>query len=316
MARLAFPRRRGRGRSLDDGAGAVSGGPIGDRLPASGDARFGLCRAPFGSMYFDQFGRVRMCCQNTVSLMGDIATQSIREIWDSGVAQGLRDDLAGGVYPPGCEICVWMDTTDVPEMVFARTFDELEPVGPPYRWPAQMEFSISNACNLQCVMCSGEFSSAIRAHRERLPALAMPYGEAFFEELVEFLAHLDTVKVLGGEPFLSVESMRVMELAIEHSSAPVTVTTNATQWNDRVARLVDSGRLEMVVSLDGVSAEVYESIRVGASFDKVLANVDRMQAAAARHGRSFWLAHCLMTHNWFEFPTSCASRRTVTSVCP
>ena len=54
-------------------------------------------------------------------------------------------------------------------------------------WPKHIEFALSNTCNLQCVQCSGELSSAIRAQREHRPPLRSPYGDAFFDEIQEFL---------------------------------------------------------------------------------------------------------------------------------
>ncbi|MEZ5322660.1 MAG: radical SAM protein [Microthrixaceae bacterium] len=272
-----------------------------------------LCKAPMASMYFDNLGKVRACCQNSVSVMGDVTRQSLRQIWDGAEAASLRSALGTGTYPPGCELCRWMDASGNPDLVYARNFDDLSAVDDTWfvrrrrvlsrRWPQQMEFSISNACNLQCVMCSGEFSSAIRVHREHLPALPTVYGERFFAELAEFLPHLDRVKVLGGEPFLAPESLRLLDLLAGLARIPrISLTTNATQWNARVESILGRLPIDLVVSLDGVRPETYEAIRVGARLDVVLANLDRYRAAATARGRELWLAHCLMTHNWSEFP--------------
>ena len=65
-----------------------------------------------------------------------------------------------------------------------------------------MEFSISNVCNLECVMCNGNFSSAIRAHRDQLPPAKSVYSNAFDPVLRSILPHLFRAKFLGGEPFL------------------------------------------------------------------------------------------------------------------
>lgn len=54
-----------------------------------------------------------------------------------------------------------------------------------------------------------------------------------------------------------------------------------------------------VLSLDGITKGTYESIRVGADFDQVMANLDRFQAYSEEGTTS--LAHCLMTTNWWEF---------------
>ena len=45
------------------------------------------------------------------------------------------------------------------------------------QWPERLELALSNACNLQCVMCNGELSSSIRIHREHRTALPTVAGE-------------------------------------------------------------------------------------------------------------------------------------------
>lgn len=74
-----------------------------------------------------------------------------------------------------------------PDLAFLRWFAELPVEGPDPDWPRQMEFSVSNTCNLQCVMCNGEWSSSIRSQREGLPPLPKVYDDAFFDGLRDFL---------------------------------------------------------------------------------------------------------------------------------
>jgi MoaA/NifB/PqqE/SkfB family radical SAM enzyme len=260
------------------------------------------CYAPHASMYFDQFGNARACCQNTDVVMGNISEQTISEIWHGATTRVLRDVLKVGDYSQGCGFCQWQVDQGDDAIVFARTFDEHAVYEEHPRWPVQMEFSMTNSCNLQCVMCNGDWSSSIRAHREHRPPLPEVYGDAFFEELEEFLPHLRKANFLGGEPFLGREPLRVLGMLAELPSPPsVVVTTNGTQWSDRIDRICERLPMSVVVSLDGITKSTYESIRVGADFDVVMENLERFRAYAARHDTKLSLAHCLMRPNWTEF---------------
>jgi molybdenum cofactor biosynthesis enzyme MoaA len=264
--------------------------------------RWSACHAPTASLYFDQHGKVRACCQNTGHLLGDVTTTSLRAIWDGAAARDLRAALERDDLTLGCEFCAWQRDEVEPRSWFSGSFD-VAPVGPRRtpRWPRQMEFSLSNACNLQCTMCNGEWSSSIRSQREGLPPLPTVYDDAFFEQLAEFLPHLEEAHLLGGEPFLGREPLRVLEMLASLPRVPrVSITTNATIATARVLRLVEHLRPAIVASIDGGDAETYEAIRVGASFDEVIANVDRFRSILG--SPSVTIAHCLMVENWHRFP--------------
>jgi MoaA/NifB/PqqE/SkfB family radical SAM enzyme len=260
------------------------------------------CYAPTTSMYFDQFGNVRACCQNTGALLGNVTEQSLREIWDGARTASLRSALAEGDFGLGCGFCAWQVQQGDHEIVFARLFDEHPVTETDPQWPAQLEFSMTNSCNLQCVMCNGDWSSSIRTHRERRAPLPEVYGDTFFTQLAEFLPHLRKANFLGGEPFLGSEPLRAMSMLAELDDPPVVaVTTNGTQWSRRVEALCEALPISFVVSLDGASPETYESIRVGARFHDVVRNIDRFRSYAEVHGTTVSLAHCLMVPNWREF---------------
>ena len=251
-------------------------------------------------MYFDQLGKVRACCQNTGVYLGDVTEQSSREIWESADAERMRTALEADDYSAGCDFCEWQHREGNDAILFARQFDVLRPDERRPRWPRQMEFSLTNTCNLACTMCNGDWSSTIRAKREGRPPLPAVYGDDFFEQLAEFLPHLDEVEFLGGEPFLGKEPLRVMELLAALPDPPqVTVTTNGTIYTPRVERIVDALKPSIVISLDGITPETYDAIRVGAHLPDVLANLERFRAAVGHEFVS--LAHCLMTTNWHEY---------------
>jgi len=256
------------------------------------------CRAPGVALQFSFYGTVHACCQNGIYRIGDVRRQTLTEIWESDARREMGARLAVGDYPTGCEHCAIEHglghRLTTPAQAFDRFADGAE-------WPRQMEFTLSNRCNLECVHCNGDNSSTIRKHREGRPPMEMPYGEAFFEQLPPFLDHVEVVAFLGGEPFLAPEARRVWDLLLARDLHPeVQVTTNATIWNSKVERYVDDLRMHFAVSIDGATAETYEAIRGRARYDRVIAIRDLMLAASRRHGTYFQLNYCLLRANWHE----------------
>jgi molybdenum cofactor biosynthesis enzyme MoaA len=210
--------------------------------------------------------------------------------------------LAEGSYPAGCEGCEIQHTLGNRMSTPAQSFDRYT-VGD---WPSQMEFTLSNRCNLECVQCNGDVSSTIRARREKRPPLPVPYGEEFFAQLPPYLEHVELTAFLGGEPFLIPEARRVWDLLLDGGLRPeIHVTTNATVWNDRVERYVNDLAMGFAVSIDGATRETYEAIRVGARYDRVIEIRDRMLEASRRNGSYFQLNFCLLRANWHELAEFC-----------
>ena len=127
------------------------------------------------------------------------------------------------------------------------------------------------------------------------------YGPDFFDQLVPYLEHCDLADFVGGEPFLVREHHEIWNLMIDRGIRPrCSVTTNGTIWNDDVERVLESFDTDLRISIDGVTKETFERIRVGADFDGVMANLDRFVEYSQR--RSTWLAvsWCFLQQNWFE----------------
>jgi molybdenum cofactor biosynthesis enzyme MoaA len=209
--------------------------------------------------------------------------------------------LAADDFRLGCELCAVRYDMGSPETAYLQVFDDLpvEEARPP--WPVKLELALSNKCNLQCVMCNGELSSSIRIHREGRAPLPVVYDDRFFAELDEFLPHLRQIVFLGGEPFLGAEPRRLMERLMELELQPhCHVTTNGTQWNERVEAFVRSVPVHIAVSVDGYRAEVLESVRVGVDRDTVMTNVDRFREATRAEGKDLSLSFCLMRPTWGE----------------
>lgn len=264
------------------------------------------CYAAHTSLYFDTAGNVRVCCHNRSRLAGNISTQTITEIWNGEPIREIRRTLENDSFAAGCGFCEWQLADGNFANLSMRRWDHLPVSGQDPEWPVQMEFSVSNTCNLECVMCNGTASSTIRARREKLPPIPKPYGDAFFEELRGFLPHLSRAKFVGGAPFLQKECFRIWDMLIEDRvKLQCYVTTNGTQFNARVERVLEKLNFGISVSLDGYRPATIESIRVNAKYEVLMANVRRFRSYARALNTNFNLTYCLMRPNWEEFGDFC-----------
>lgn len=143
------------------------------------------------------------------------------------------------------------------------TFLQIEPVG---------------QCNLACVMCPVH-------QRTDTPIDGTP---AFmpFERYTTLLARFPDLKELHlqglGEPMMHPRFFDMVEFAAS-KGIKVGCNSNCTLVSDvRAERCVTSGLHELHVSLDGATARTYERIRHGARFDRVIANISKIQRARRR----------------------------------
>lgn len=259
------------------------------------------CLAPAVAMHFGLVGHVHACCQNGRYSYGAVAEQSLVEIWSGEARRAMAASLAEGDYPTGCEGCEVEHGLGQRGATPAVAFDEFATGDTDPAWPRQLEFTLSNRCNLACVQCNGENSSTIRAQREGRPPLPPAYDDGFFAQLPPFLEHAEVVSFLGGEPFLAPEARRVLDLLLASTNRPVVrVTTNVTVWSDAVERYLRDLRMHVALSIDGATAETYEAVRVGARYERVVTVRDRILAVAAETGAQVDLNYCLLRANWHE----------------
>ena len=261
------------------------------------------CYAPYASMYFHTNGDVVACCKNTSYVLGNVGQERLADIWRGRRATAMRKALRQYNFNLGCQFCEWQIEGRQFDQVYAKTtFDIATVTSEEPEWPSMMEFTVSNTCNLACIMCYGELSSTIRSQRDKLPPLPKVYGDQFFADLRPFLSHLKRAKFFGGEPFLAQENYRIWEMMEQDKvRIPILITTNGTQWNSRVEHILDTFPWRVSISVDGATKATAESIRLNTHFETVIANVDRFIARARSGGGVVSLTYCLMRQNWHEF---------------
>lgn len=261
-----------------------------------------ICNAPFRHMYFRQDGKVTACCATASTPYGDIRKESVRDIWQSEQVKALRTNISNYNLSGGCSGCRYaLETANYPAFT-GRVYDSWLPDAAT-AYPTEMTFETSNICNLECIMCNGQFSSLIRKNVEQLPALPNHYDESFLQQILEFLPYLKKVRFMGGEPFLIKEYLPIMNFLTEKNpDCKIYIQTNGTVLNNYVKKIMESGNVELSISVDSLNKETYEVIRKNASFEKMMENMDYFTQRARDFHQTININFCVMKNNWNEVP--------------
>ncbi len=258
-----------------------------------------LCHAPFNNMYFNVFGHVG-ACWNTFYESPRWPEKSIKEIWTGEFFEKLRTNIKACNLSQNCSVCDGNIRNGNFLGTLAQAYDNAFPLTV---YPSIMEMELSNRCNLECVMCKGELSSAIRKNRDKLPAIESPYNDDFVEELKEFIPHLREMRFNGGEPFLQEICYKIWDqVAILNPDVEITVATNGSVLNTRVKELLEKCKFRINVSVDALDRDNYETIRKNANYDRLMENIEYFGEYCRQNNRIFSIMINPMRQNWWEMP--------------
>jgi len=262
--------------------------------------KFAICHAPFKNLYFGHRGSVTACCYNRLFELGRWPEQSVQQIWNGQKANELRGSLKDNSLKKGCSCCEIQ--------LFAKNFPALKAVQfdinklNSNHFPSVFEFELDNTCNLECVMCSAEFSSSIANRKGRKP-YESPYNEKFVEQLNEFIPYLDQAKFYGGEPFMIKVYYDIWDRIVAvNPVCRIIIQTNATFLNTRIRDLLEKGIFYLNISIDSLQKENYERIRVNANFEMVMEHIEYFHDYSSRKNLPFNISACMMKQNWQEAP--------------
>jgi radical SAM protein with 4Fe4S-binding SPASM domain len=146
--------------------------------------------------------------------------------------------------------------------------------------PRSLQVEVTAACNLSCRMC-------LVRYRPPVDRVTGTMGLDAFRRLVDDLPGLERITLQGlGEPLLVPHLDDMVAYAAERR-IDVGFNTNGTLLTPaRAERLVRAGLAWLHVSVDGATAETYESIRDGARFDRVRRGVAAIVEAKRNLGSS------------------------------
>ena len=265
-----------------------------------------LCNAPFTSMNITFPGVVTPCCYNNSwhnSWQDDYNSHSINEIWNGNLFNSYREKIKRNELPESCTHCENALRNKEFHSVKLHQYDGLK-VSRIFRNKIRkLDISLSNVCNLECIMCVGSNCNRIRQNREHLPPIENIYGQKFRNELKPLLPDIQEIVFLGGEPFLNPLYYDIWEDIIEiNPKCKLSIVTNGTILNDRIKSLLERGNFFINLSFDAMTKETYEAIRINAKFEETMANMKYFGDTLAQHGKCLNIHICPLKLNRFEIP--------------
>ena len=145
----------------------------------------------------------------------------------------------------------------------------------------RLVIEISNACNLKCTMCP-------RSIMQR----PIRFMDAYtFESIIsDNCEKLEFVSLNGyGEPLLHPEIFNFLAICRKFG-VRTGISTNCSTLNEKKAKaLLENPPDIITLAIDGVNAEDYEKVRVGAVFETVTENVTRFLAICADYQHPMYI---------------------------
>lgn len=257
------------------------------------------CWSPVKNLFIGLRGKIMTCCYNKAYLLGEYPSHSLHEIWFGEKRKELTESLKENDFSKGCQNCLEVIRARNMGGLTAKKFDHL-PLNETY--PTRIDFELSNECNLECIMCRGEFSSSIRKNVEKLPPIQNPYNKDLLAELKEFIPHLVSCHFLGGEPFLIPIYLDIWDLIAEiNPSCRISILTNGTILSDRVKHILEKINCDVGVSIDSIHSDTYALIRKNGNLEKVKTNINYLRDYTLRKKTNFYISSCAMNLNAHEF---------------
>ena len=261
-----------------------------------------ICNAPFTNAYINNSGNVLPCCKNVFNSFGNIKNDSFENIWKSKEATSFRNKILNYELEGGCESCKYAINTGNYDGALAKIYDKFLPIQK-YDFPNEITFELSNICNLECVMCQGEFSHLIRKNREELPAISIVNENFVLDNLKPYLNKLKEAKFVGGEPFLIDIYYDIWNYLITNNKkCKIYILTNGTVLNNKVKKILSGGNIQLSISVDALEKDIYEKIRINAEFEKMHQNLLFFLSYNNKNKNTLNINYCLMNNNWKQLP--------------
>lgn len=265
------------------------------KLPVNAGKHF--CIAPFQSTRQNAYGRTSPCAFGAGEWKYGNLTPVQR--WDAEELNQLRQDFIDGKKPDACFRC-WDEESAGKSSLrqrqleyYPNDYNDFIKSGLWLKGPKTAVFKTSNVCNLACRSCGGwdtntyskegdhyikVYDTTIDHEGVRTPynrfVTTLPAKHNEFMQYIEIADNLQKIDFFGGEPFLNVTQLDLLEyLTKKGLSKNITLfySTNCVNHpTDRLKRAWDKfKRVEISISMDGIDDQ-FEYLRWPGKWDTFL----------------------------------------------
>jgi radical SAM protein with 4Fe4S-binding SPASM domain len=242
-----------------------------------------FCSAPWTSFNIDQTGRVSPC-MHAVDAIGNIKQNTIHEIINGAELTSIKQAMQQGQWHDTCKLCKQSEDTTGVSARTQRHCDAatIDAIDQDITWFEPQHFVVnwSNLCNLSCVYCNPETSTAWQSVK-KIPIKYVRNDQQSILELMQAKGKsLQGLVLGGGEPLLQ-KGLLDMLRCLDSQKVRVMVTTNLSMDlanNDIYNELKTWPSVDWQVSFDNCTADRFEYVRDGANWIQFKTNLDLLKA--------------------------------------
>lgn len=145
-------------------------------------------------------------------------------------------------------------------------------------FPLHLDIEVTSNCNLKCPFCATTYSKFKNGFMQ------WEIAKKILDEAGEKGLYACKFN-FRGEPLLRKELGLFISYAKKRGIIDVFFNTNAVLLTEEMAMmLIDSGLDRLTVSFEGFEKEMYERSRIGAKFENVVSNVERLRSLREKIG--------------------------------
>lgn len=247
-----------------------------------------FCPAPWTSLNIDQTGRVSPCmhCWDSV---GNIKDTPIQQVIHGPILTDVRKHMARGKWHTACKLCKQLEETTGASGRTVRyadpaTLAAIDADPEDYFELQHIVINWSNLCNLTCVYCNPDTSTAWQS----VKGITINHVKNKHPDLIDLAReHGHTVVGLtlgGGEPLLQKGLLDFLQ-CLNPNQVRVLVTTNLSidiANNAIYNELRTWPKVDWQISFDNANQVKFEYVRDRASWDLFVANIQLMKQHAQK----------------------------------
>jgi MoaA/NifB/PqqE/SkfB family radical SAM enzyme len=136
--------------------------------------------------------------------------------------------------------------------------------------PRRLTVTLSNRCNLSCIMCLTRY-------------VKWDIPRKVVEEIYSLFPYLEKIMWQGGEVFYLDFFEELLSEGLRYPGLRHSIVTNGQLIREEMAERLVKNNVELTISVDGVTKEVYEYIRKGADFERIIRNLELILELKKRH---------------------------------
>lgn len=245
-----------------------------------------FCPAPWTSLNIDQTGRVSPC-MHCFDAIGNLKKNSIQEVIHGDRLREIKQNMARGEWDHSCRSCKQLEeTTGVSGRTQRHASQEsIKAIDANLNWFSLEHIVVnwSNLCNLTCVYCNPDTSTAW----QQIKGIPINHVKNEHEDLIELAKeHGHTIQGLtlgGGEPLLQKGLVEFLKY-LNPDQTQVLVTTNLSidlNNNPVYNELRTWPSVQWTISFDNSDPDKFEYVRNGATWEQFVKNIQLMK----QHGQ-------------------------------